>query len=182
MTRYTSIEEVNAALVELEEHDHIASLDKANSEKHSDTEKPSSRSTSHTSARNGQSIDNGTEDNGVQDDLNDSESDSGSEVIDVEGHDDEELDDENHDDGCESEDEDDDDDGAVPASDEEDEIHVRQTVAEVDPQEEASFDQELKAVVQARNFIISSLSPAHFRIVVTSLFLFLNFYSFPAPF
>ncbi|KAK4253960.1 hypothetical protein QN277_009402 [Acacia crassicarpa] len=148
MTRYTSIEEVNAALVELEEHDHIASLDKANSEKHSDTEKPSSRSTSHTSARNGQSNDNGTEDNGVQDDLNDSESDSGSEVIDVEGHDDEELDEENHDDGCESEDEDDDDDGAVPASDEEDEIHVRQTVAEVDPQEEASFDQELKAVVQ----------------------------------
>ncbi|KAI9082787.1 hypothetical protein K1719_035244 [Acacia pycnantha] len=148
MTRYTSIEEVNAALVELEEHDHIASSDKANSEKHSDTEKPSSRSTSHTSARKGQSIDNGTEDNGVQDDLNDSESDSGSEVIDVEGHDDEELDEENHDDGGESEDEDDDDDGAVPASDEEDEIHVRQTVAEVDPQEEASFDQELKAVVQ----------------------------------
>ncbi|XP_028804412.1 regulator of nonsense transcripts UPF2 isoform X2 [Neltuma alba] len=148
MTRYTSIEEVNAALVELEEHDRISSSDKASSEKHSDTEKPSSRSTPHTTARNGQSIDNGTEDNGVQDDLNDSESDSGSDVLDVEGHDDEELDEENHEDGCESEDEDEDDDGAVPASDEEDEIHVRQAVADLDPREEASFDQELKAVVQ----------------------------------
>ncbi|KAF7803922.1 Regulator of nonsense transcripts UPF2 [Senna tora] len=101
MTRYTSIEEVNAALVELEEHDRIVSADKANSEKHSDTEKPSSRTTSV--AGNGQSIDNGAEENGVQDDLNDSEN-------------------------------------------EEDEVHVRQTVAEVDPLEEASFEQELKAV------------------------------------
>lgn len=178
MTRYASIEEVNAALVELEEHDRIISVDKASSEKHSDTEKPSSRAASRTAAGNGQSIDNSTEENGVQDDLNDSESDSGSDIIDVEGHDDEELDEENHDDGCESEDEDDDDDGAVPASDEEDEVHVRQTVAEVDPLEEANFDQELKAVLQARNCIICLLSPASFLQIRGFLFfiILLNFF------
>lgn len=180
MTRYTSIEEVNAALVELEEHDRVVSADKTSSEKHSDTEKPS-RSTSHISAGNGQSIDNGTEENGRQDDLNDSESHSGSDIIDVEG--DEELDEENHDDGCESEDEDDeDDDGIVPASDEDDEVHVRQTVAEVDPLEEANFDQELKAVLQARHFLISLLSPPHFCIVVTVLNLIFFFNLFRVNF
>ncbi|CAJ1975642.1 unnamed protein product [Sphenostylis stenocarpa] len=156
MVRYGAIEEVNAALVELDEHDRIVSADKASSEKHSDTEKPSSRTTSTTTAvGNGQSIDNGTEENGVQDDVNDTETDSGSDTIDVEGHDDEELDEENHDDGCETEDdEDDDDDGPGPASDEEDEVHVRQKVTEVDPLEEADFDQELKAVVQARMLLL----------------------------
>ena len=156
MVRYTSIEEVNAALVELEEHDRIVSSDRASSEKHSDNEKPSSRTISTTTVvGNGQSIDNGMEENGVQDDVNDSETDSGSDTIDVEGHNDEELDEDNHDDGCETEDdEDDDDDGPGPASDEEDEVHVRQKVTEVDPLEEADFDQELKAVVQASICII----------------------------
>lgn len=154
MVRYTSIEEVNAALVELEEHDRIVSADKVSSEKHSGTEKPLIRTTSTTAVvGNGQSIDNGTEENEVQDD-NDSETDSGSDTIDVEGHD-EELDEENHDDGCETEDDDDDDDdGPGPASDEEDEVHVRQKMTQVDPLEEANFDQELKAVVQARVCII----------------------------
>ncbi|QCE13682.1 regulator of nonsense transcripts 2 [Vigna unguiculata] len=46
MVRYTSIEEVNTALVELEEHDRIVSADKASGEKHSDNEKPSSRTIS----------------------------------------------------------------------------------------------------------------------------------------
>lgn len=150
MVRYTSVEEVNSALVELEEHDRVVSADKASSEKHSDTEKPLSRTTSTTMVGNGQSNDNGAEENGVQDDVNDGEPDSGSDIVDEEGHDDEELDEENHDDGCETEDDDDDDDdGPGPASDEEDEVHVRQKVAEVDPLEEANFDQELKAVLQA---------------------------------
>ncbi|KAL1364261.1 hypothetical protein HN51_012425 [Arachis hypogaea] len=148
MVRYTSVDEVNAALVELEEHDRMVSADKASSEKHSDTEKPLSRTSSNTVVSNGQGIDNGAEENGVQDDVNDSDTDSGSGTIDAEGHDDEELDDENHDDGCETEDDDDDDDGPGPASDEEDEVHVRQKVTEVDPLEEANFEQELKAVLQ----------------------------------
>lgn len=152
MVRYASVDEVNAALVELEEHDRIVSTDKASSEKHSDTEKPLSRTTSTTTVGNRQNNDNGAEENGVQDDVNDGEHDSGSDVIDEEGHDDEELDEENHDDGCGSEDDEEDDD--VPASDDEDEVHVRQKVTEVDPLEEADFDQELKAVVQARVHLI----------------------------
>ena len=153
MVRYTSIEEVNAALAELEEHDRTVSADKASSEKHSDTEKPLSRTSSNTVVGNGQGIDNGAEENGVQDDVNDSETDSESGTVDAEGHDDEELDEENHDDGSEDEDEEDDDDGPGPASDEEDEVHVRQKMTEVDPLEEANFDQELKAVVQASIYI-----------------------------
>jgi len=151
MVRYTSVDEVNAALVELEEHDRIVSTDKAISEKHSHTDKPLSRSTSTTMASNGQNNDNGIEENGVQDNVNEGEHDSGSDVIDAEGHDDEELDEENHDDGGETEDDDEDEDG--PASDDEDEVHVRQKVTEVDPLEEADFDQELKAVVQARDYL-----------------------------
>lgn len=148
MTRYSSVEEVNAALAELEEHEHNISTDKANSEKHSDTEMPSSRSSSNSVAVSGLSVMNGTGENGrVHDDLGDSDSDSGSGTIDPEGQDEEELEEENHDE--DSEEEDDDDDGGELASDEDDEVHVRQKVTEVDPQEEASFEQELRAVLQA---------------------------------
>ncbi|EXB30382.1 Regulator of nonsense transcripts 2 [Morus notabilis] len=145
MSRYSSIEEVNAALVELEEHEHTISTEKTSSEKHSDTEKASSRSSPNPISANGQSVVNGNEEyGGVHNDLADSDSDSGSDTIDPEGQDEEELDEENHDDERDS-DEDDDDDGVAPASDEDDEVHVRQKMVEVDPQEEASFDQELRA-------------------------------------
>ncbi|KAK9911705.1 hypothetical protein M0R45_035600 [Rubus argutus] len=146
MTRYSSLEEVNAALVELEEHERTVSTDKANNEKHSDTEKPSRRTTSNKMSVNGQSVVNGTDDNGVvHEDHGDSDSDSGSGTVDPDRHE-EELDEENRDDGSESEEEDDD--GGGPASDEDDEVHVRQKVAEVDPQEEADFELDLKAVMQ----------------------------------
>ncbi|XP_062092881.1 regulator of nonsense transcripts UPF2 [Humulus lupulus] len=143
MTRYSSIEEVSSALVELEEHERSLPSDKTSSEKHSDTE---IRSTFNSISGNGQSAVNGNEGNGgLHDDLGDSDSDSGSGTLDPEGHDEEELDDENHDEECDSEEEDDD--GGGPASDE-DEVHVRQKVMEVDPHEAASFEQELKAVMQ----------------------------------
>ncbi|TYG65814.1 hypothetical protein ES288_D06G217100v1 [Gossypium darwinii] len=146
MTRYSSMEEVNAALVELEEHEHSASTDKTVNEKHSDTEKPSSRTTSHSISTDQPSILNGSEENGgVHEEIGDSYSESGSETIEPEGHNEDDLDEENHDDGCDT-DEEDEDDG--PASDEDDEVHVRQKVAEPDPLEVASFDQELRAVVQ----------------------------------
>lgn len=148
MTRYSSIEEVNSALTELEEHEHNVSTDKANSEKHSDTEKPSKRTTSNTISANGQSAVRGTEENGrLHEDIGDSDSDSGSGTMDPEGHDEEELDEGNHDEECDNEDEDDDE-GGGPASDEDDEVHFRQKAAEVDPEELANFDQELRAVVQ----------------------------------
>lgn len=147
MARYSSIEEANAAVTELEEHEHSVSADKANNEKYSDSENPSRRTTSNANSVNGKSIGNGNEENGrVHEDIGDSDSDSGSGSIDPEVHEDEELDEEHPDDGSDSEDEDDDD-GVGPASDE-DEVHVRQKVTEMDPQEEANFMQELKAVVQ----------------------------------
>lgn len=148
MTRYCSIEEVNAALIELEEHERTVSTEKANSEKHSDTEKPFRRTASNTISANGQRMVRGTEENGrVHEDIGDSDSDSGSGTIDPEGHDEEDLDEGNHDEECDNE-EDDDDEGGGPASDEDDEVRFRQKAAEVDPAELENFDQELRAVVQ----------------------------------
>ncbi|XVE68979.1 hypothetical protein DITRI_Ditri09bG0113600 [Diplodiscus trichospermus] len=146
MTRYSSMEEVNAALVELEEHEHTASTDKTSSEKHSDTEKPPSRTTAHSMTADRPSILNGSEENGeVHEEIGDTDSESGSGTIEP-GHDEDGLDEENHDDGSDTDEEDEDDSG--PASDEDDEVHVRQKVAELDPLEVANFDQELRAVMQ----------------------------------
>uniref|UniRef100_A0A803P209 MIF4G domain-containing protein n=1 Tax=Cannabis sativa TaxID=3483 RepID=A0A803P209_CANSA len=143
MTRYSSIEEVTLALVELEEHERTLPSDKTSSEKHSDSE---IRSSFNSISANGQSAVNGNEGNGrLHDGLGDSDSDSGSGTLDQEGRDEEELDDENHDEECDTDEEDDD--GGGPASDE-DEVHVRQKVMEVDPLEAATFEQELKAVMQ----------------------------------
>ncbi|KAI5648769.1 hypothetical protein M9H77_34774 [Catharanthus roseus] len=149
MTRYTTIEDVNAVLAELEEHDRVVATERANSEKHSDTEKARSRASSAVAFVNGQRIANGIEENGGLHDeiVGETESDSDSGTIERLGHDDEEESDEdNHDE--ESESEDDYDDGAGPASDEDDEVHVRQKVPEVDPQEVADFDRELRALMQ----------------------------------
>ncbi|KAF5733782.1 Regulator of nonsense transcripts 2 isoform 1 [Tripterygium wilfordii] len=147
MGRYLSIEEVGAAIVELEEHERTSLTERANSERHSDIEKPTSRSTSDAISISARSIMNGNEKNGgVHEDTGDTETDSGSETIEQERHDEGELEEENHDGGSNSEE--DDDDGGGPASDEDDEVCVRQKVSEPDPEEVASFEQELRAVVQ----------------------------------
>lgn len=167
MTRYMSIEEVDQALIELEEHERTFTADKANNEKHSDTEKPSSRTTPNASSVNGQSAANGIEENGGahEDVIGESDIDSGSDTIDP-GHDEEEeLDEENHDGGCDSEDDEDDGVGG-PASDEDDEVCVRQKLAEVDPQEEADFERELRALLQARFSLIGSLCAFAFKIFI----------------
>lgn len=146
MMRYSSIEEANAALIELEEHERSASTEKANSISHSDVEKqPSGRTDSNASLSvNGRSSENGAEDNGaLHEEVMESESDLGSGSTDEE-----DLDDENHDES--DEDDDEDDDAGEPASDEDDEVRVRQKVPEVDPVEEANFEQELRAVMQVR--------------------------------
>ncbi|XP_021737281.1 regulator of nonsense transcripts UPF2-like [Chenopodium quinoa] len=142
MSRFTSVEEVNAALAELEEHE-----GKASSERHSDNEKRSN-SISRNHLVNGQGLANGVDENGGghEDIIGDSESDSGSGSIGDGGHDgDDDLDDENHDAGSEIEDDDDD---VGPASDEDGEIHVRQKASAWDPKEESEFDRELKALMQ----------------------------------
>ncbi|XVE75312.1 hypothetical protein DITRI_Ditri12bG0084400 [Diplodiscus trichospermus] len=147
-TRYSSMEEVNAALVELEEHERTALTDKTSSEKQTDTEKPSGRRIpADSTSADRPSILNGSEENGeVHEEIGDSDSESGSGTIEPGVHDEDDLDEENHDDGCDTDEEDEDDGG--PASDEDDEVHVRQKTAELDPQEVANFDQELRAVVQ----------------------------------
>ncbi|XP_071734548.1 regulator of nonsense transcripts UPF2 [Rutidosis leptorrhynchoides] len=137
MVRYSTIEEVDAALVQLEEHERTVSTDKVSAEKQ---EKSTSMSASGSSSVNGQVV-NGVEENGG---THEGESDTASQgsTMDPDGNDDEE---ELDDDACDS------DDYAErdgQASDEDDEIHVRQKVMLVDPEEEADFDREFRALMQ----------------------------------
>ncbi|KAL3835380.1 hypothetical protein ACJIZ3_010116 [Penstemon smallii] len=148
MTRYSTFEEVNAALIELDEHERRVS-EKAQSEKYSDSEKPPSRTNSGNLSVNGQSLLNGIKENGESREEvgGETDSDSGSGTIEhIIDHDDDESDGENQDEAAESEN--DYDDGGDQASDEDDEVHVRQKTAEVDPQEMADFDREMRALMQ----------------------------------
>ncbi|KAK1576957.1 hypothetical protein Q3G72_017850 [Acer saccharum] len=111
MTRYSSIEEVNAALIDLEEHERNVSTEKAHSDKYSDTEKSSGQTTTNSISSNGKNGVCGTEENGGV--HEDSDSDSGSDTIDQEGHDEEGLDEENHDEGDNEDDDDDDERGGA---------------------------------------------------------------------
>lgn len=150
MTRYSSIEEVNAVLIELEEHERTVSTDKAYGEKHSGIEKPPTR-TSGSISVDGQNLVNGIleENGGGHEGIPDSDTNSESSTIDPEGHEEEEdLDEENHDDVGDSED--DYDDGEGIEDDDDEEVHFRQRVIEMDPLEEAEFEKELKALMQVR--------------------------------
>lgn len=145
MIRYLSIEEVNAALIELEEHELRVSSEKAHNDMHSDTEKHRRRNSSGTLSVNGQILANGTEENVElhEEFAGETDIESGSGTI-------EHVDnDEESDEVNEGESDDDYEDWGEPASDEDDEVHVRQKVAEVDPQEVADFNRELRALMQA---------------------------------
>uniref|UniRef100_A0A1J3JRJ2 Regulator of nonsense transcripts UPF2 n=1 Tax=Noccaea caerulescens TaxID=107243 RepID=A0A1J3JRJ2_NOCCA len=145
MTRYATIDEVNAAILQLEEREHASSADKVSIERHSDT-KPLSRSSSGVISFNGKSIAKDTRENGEgHKEESDSDSGSGSVVRDGQNG---ELDDGNHDRGSGSDNGDDYDDGDGPGSDDDNEFRVRQKVVTVDPEEQADFDQELKALLQ----------------------------------
>ncbi|KAK9096312.1 hypothetical protein Sjap_021809 [Stephania japonica] len=152
-TRLIEISRSQCCSTELEEHEHTASNDKINSERHSDAE-TSKRvgQTSSIASVNGQIRTNGVEVNGRTHEgaVGDTESDSGSGSINPDVHEDEEelYDDksENQDDGSNS-DVDDDDGGAHVASDD-DEVQVRPKVVKVDPEEEVEFDRELRALMQ----------------------------------
>lgn len=145
MTRYATIDEVNAAIMQLEEREHTSSGDKVTIERHSDT-KPPSRSSSVVISSNGKSAAKDIGENGeAHGEESDSDSGSGSVVRDGQN---EELDDGNQDRGSESDDGDDYDDGNGPGSDDDNEFRVRQKVVTVDPEEQADFDQELKALLQ----------------------------------
>ncbi|KAL6494999.1 Regulator of nonsense transcripts upf2 [Orobanche gracilis] len=143
MIRYSSFEEVNAALVEFEEHERRDSTEKAHThnEKYLDSGKSPNRTSSGTQSVNGQSLTNGTEENEEShENVGETESDSGSGTAE---HVDCETDGENQD-----ESEDDCDGRGERAYDEDNKVCVRQKVSEVDPEEMADFDRELRALMQ----------------------------------
>lgn len=151
MSRYATVDEVNAAILQLEEREHASSADKVSIERHSDT-KPLSRSSSGAISFNGKSIAKDTGENGEgHKEESDSDSGSGSVVRDGQNG---ELDDGNHERGSGSDNGDDYHDGDGPGSDDDNEFRVRQKVVTVDPEEQADFDQELKALLQASSLYI----------------------------
>lgn len=143
MTRYSSIDELNSALAELEEHERVASVEKPESERHSDNE--SQKRQPHDDGRG--SV-NGTEGNG-KDHGEGADSESYSDSGSIGGHEDEEdlLSEEKSNDASENEG-DDEDDGMPVGSDEDEGVEVRQKVVQVDPKEQEDFDRELKALLQ----------------------------------
>lgn len=148
MTRYSSVEELDAALAVLEEHERKSSTEKNSTEKHLDSEKVPTGNLGHISV-NGQMLADGVKANGEahEEVTEDTDTDSGSDRNGPAGHyDEEELDEENHDETRDSED--DYSDGGGNASDEDDEVRVRQKITKVDPLEEADFDREFRALMQ----------------------------------
>ncbi|KAJ4812115.1 Regulator of nonsense transcripts 2 [Rhynchospora pubera] len=119
MTRYTSLDDITTALVELEEKERLA--------------------------KNAAS---GVEENGTGHArrATPGESDSCSDRSSIKEED--ELLSDGNDEGSDSEDGDDEDEDAGPARSEEDEVAVRKKRAEVDPAEMEDFDRELKAMMQ----------------------------------
>ena len=144
MTRYTTIDEINAAILQLEEREHASAADKVSVERHSDTKRPgmflNCKSNEKNIGENGE----------APKEESDSDSGSGSAVRDGQN---EELDDGNHERGSDSDDGDDYEDGVGPGSDDDNEFRVRQKVVTVDPEEQADFDQELKALLQASSHL-----------------------------
>ncbi|PUZ76674.1 hypothetical protein GQ55_1G309400 [Panicum hallii var. hallii] len=146
MSRYSSIEELNAALVELEENERSAPVEKAENERHSDNESQKRQPRDGAPSVNGQSATNGVEENGKDHEVADSESYSGSGSID--GREDEDiLSEDKSNDGSDNEG-DDEDDGIPVGSDEDENVEVRQKVMQVDLKEQEDFDRELKALLQ----------------------------------
>ncbi|OEL33050.1 Regulator of nonsense transcripts UPF2 [Dichanthelium oligosanthes] len=147
MSRYSSIEELSAALVELEENERSAPVEKAENERHSDNESQKGQPRDAAPSVNGQSAANGVEENGKDHEGADSESysDSGS----IDGREDEEdiLSEDKSNDGSDNEG-DDEDDGIPVGSDEDENVEVRQKVMQVDLKEQEDFDRELKALLQ----------------------------------
>lgn len=142
MTRFTSLEDVEAALVDFEENERASSIEKTKNTKLYDGEKRSSRSNSKAMLLNGNNDANGISENGKTHGDAGGDSESESSIIDP-------ADEESDQHGSNSEDEEDDE-GGPAVSDEDGAVRVRQKVADVDPLEEAEFEQQLKAVMQAR--------------------------------
>ncbi|KAF2581924.1 hypothetical protein F2Q68_00001683 [Brassica cretica] len=113
MTRYTTIDEINAAILQLEEREHASTADKVSVERHSDTKRPGM-------FLNGKSNEKNIGESGeAPKEESDSDSGSGSAVRDGQN---EELDDGNHERGSDSDDGDDYEDGVGPGSDDDNEF------------------------------------------------------------
>lgn len=149
MTRHSSIEGLNIALVELEENEHVMEVEKGGDKRHSYSESQLKQSENAAFDTNGKRAANKPNKNVKGHEEGDNESSSDSRSRYRSGHEDggsfqyeERLDDR-----LESEDHSENIDAAV-GSDEEDTVEVRRKVVQVDGKEQEDFDRELKAILQ----------------------------------
>ncbi|OEL29494.1 Regulator of nonsense transcripts UPF2 [Dichanthelium oligosanthes] len=150
MTRHSSIEGLNDALVALEENDRVTTAEKGGDERHADSESQLKQSENAAFDANGKRAENRTKKNVKgHEEVADSESSSDSRSRYRNGHEDgkrfpyeERLDDRlENEDNSECID-------APVGSDEEETVEVRRKVVRVDPKEQEDFDKELKAILQ----------------------------------
>ncbi|CAL5026370.1 unnamed protein product [Urochloa decumbens] len=139
MTRHSSIEGVNDALVELEEIERVMAVEKGGDERHPDNESQLKQSENAAFDTTGKRAANGPKKNVKEhEEVADSESSSDSRSKYWSGHEDSEHEDtDDHSEGFD----------APVSSDEEETVEVRQKVVQVDPEQE-DFDRELKAILQ----------------------------------
>ncbi|KAH9311222.1 hypothetical protein KI387_026257, partial [Taxus chinensis] len=153
MIRYSSLEEADAAITKLEEQEWNVVPERIGNEKYSDTEGvKAALHSAPIAAGNGQMVMDGTEENGIGIDDGESGIETESSSLEPDCHEDEEESDEDKsvDRDDERYDENEEEDGGEPvASEEEEDVQIRQKkLMEVDPEEEADFERELKAVMQ----------------------------------
>ncbi|KAL4187983.1 hypothetical protein AMTRI_Chr09g41880 [Amborella trichopoda] len=146
MLRYSSMEEVSAALAESEDQEPSSSDKPGNTERLSDTESHRANKPPHPTNRNGQATvaNGGLEENGRAADS-ETESDSGSATGGPDAYEEDSGRGEHG--GSDEEDNEDDEGGVHMGLEEEEEVRVR-SKTKVDPVEEADFERELRALVQ----------------------------------
>ncbi|RCV34594.1 hypothetical protein SETIT_7G171600v2 [Setaria italica] len=150
MTRHSSIEGLNDALVELEENERVMAVEKGGDKRHLDSESQLKQSENAAFDTNGKRVANRPKKNvKSHEDIGDSESSSDSRSRYRSGHEDGESFpyEETLDDRLENEDHSEDIDAPV-GSDEEGTVEVRRKVVQVDAKEQEDFDRELKAILQ----------------------------------
>lgn len=152
MARFTTFEEANQALLDLEEKEQSMAVEVTGSNKRDQLVVPDLSNGLTNAASEEQGVENGVEDNGagVADEV-DSESETESGSMELDGQEEDEEMEDKYGDQEEDADEDDDDDNGLETVGYDDDEHVtvkQKKVIETDPAEEAEFEREFRALMQ----------------------------------
>uniref|UniRef100_A0A0E0KSY0 MIF4G domain-containing protein n=1 Tax=Oryza punctata TaxID=4537 RepID=A0A0E0KSY0_ORYPU len=145
MTRYSSMEELSVALIELEANKYVASAEKCGSDWHPGSKEQMKQSDYVSFDANRKSLRDRTDENGKDNEEAGSESYSSGSIY-QDGHEDTDFPSEGRSNGRPEEDDNGDDN--MPVGSDEEIVHVKKEAAQVDPNEQEDFDRGLKALLQ----------------------------------